>query len=59
MTCVCFAFGGYHLYLLGRCDEIKQIVDIAYSHTKDTMPAKLPFNIYGELKPVEVYAKFD
>lgn len=56
MSGICFALGAYHLYLLGRCDEIKQIVDIAYSNTIDSNPAILPFHIYGEDRAVEVYS---
>ena len=50
-TAVSLLFGLYNLYLLGRCDEIEEIVDIS-EHAKEVNP-KYPYRVL----PVKVYKK--
>lgn len=48
-TAASLLFGLYNLYLLGRCDEIEELVDIS-EHAKEATPKHpyrvLPFKVY-------------
>lgn len=55
-----FGFGIYNLYILGRCDQIQETMDHAFSDPTTSEPLTRTYKLYGgKEKTVEIYPLWD